>query len=211
MLSEAICWNLSNNYTIPYLIHLLDDLLVISPPDVIPAPHILTVQKHFSELGIPIAQEKSWVLLHPSSLLPLTLLGQVSLLASPSCSKHGIISLLGHLNFAMCIFPQGCPFISHLLSLASSVHTLKDPYLMHAATNLGYGQCSLNNGTAFPFSITTLFHLPSTSNCLHTQLPQSASEVVTRMLVLFPPSGEAYPSDAVSLNISSDVVRVLLA
>ncbi len=59
MLSEAVCWILSNNYAIPHLIHLLDDFLVVSPPDAIPAAHILTVQKVFSELGIPIAQEKN--------------------------------------------------------------------------------------------------------------------------------------------------------
>ncbi len=43
MLSEAICWILSNNNAIPHLIHLLDDFLIISPPDAIPAPHILKV------------------------------------------------------------------------------------------------------------------------------------------------------------------------
>ncbi len=47
MLSEAICWILSNNYAIPHLIHLLDDFLIISPPEAIPAAHILTVQKIF--------------------------------------------------------------------------------------------------------------------------------------------------------------------
>ncbi len=59
MLSEAICWILSNNYAIPHLIHLLDDFLIISPPEAIPAAHILTVQKKCSELVIPIAQEKT--------------------------------------------------------------------------------------------------------------------------------------------------------
>ncbi|RXN33950.1 proline and serine-rich 1-like protein [Labeo rohita] len=38
---------------------LADDFLVISPPDAIPAVHILTIQKVFSELGIPIAEEKT--------------------------------------------------------------------------------------------------------------------------------------------------------
>ncbi len=59
MLSEAICWILSNNYDIPYLVHLLDDFLIISPPDSIPAAHLLTTQKVFSELGIPLAQDKT--------------------------------------------------------------------------------------------------------------------------------------------------------
>ncbi|KAI2646861.1 Pro-Pol polyprotein [Labeo rohita] len=58
-LSEAICWILSNNYNIPYLIHLLDDFLIISPPDSVPAAHLLTTQKLFSELGIPLAQDKT--------------------------------------------------------------------------------------------------------------------------------------------------------
>ncbi|KAL0159404.1 hypothetical protein M9458_043129, partial [Cirrhinus mrigala] len=35
------------------------DFLIISPPDAIPAAHILTIKKVFSELGIPIAQEKT--------------------------------------------------------------------------------------------------------------------------------------------------------
>ncbi len=59
MLSEAICWILSNNYDVPYLVHLLDDFLIISPPDSIPAAHLLTTQTFFSELGIPLAQDKT--------------------------------------------------------------------------------------------------------------------------------------------------------
>ncbi len=59
MLSEAICWILSNNYDVPYLVHLLDDFLIISPPDSIPAAHLLTTQTVFSELGIPLAQDKT--------------------------------------------------------------------------------------------------------------------------------------------------------
>ena len=58
-LSEAICWILSNNYAIRYLLHLLDDFLIISPHDAIPAAQLLTVQKVFAELGIPLAQEKT--------------------------------------------------------------------------------------------------------------------------------------------------------
>lgn len=49
----------TNNYAILHFIHLLDDLLIISLPGAIPAAHILTVQKVFSKLGIPIAQEKN--------------------------------------------------------------------------------------------------------------------------------------------------------
>ena len=36
-------------------------------------------------------------------------------------SKRDLLSLLGHLNFAMCIIPQGRSFVSRLLVLAKSV------------------------------------------------------------------------------------------
>ncbi len=144
MLSEAICWILSNNYAIPHLIHLLDDFLIISPPEAIPAAHILTVQKVFSELGIPIAQEKtlgpatsieflginldsvkSQVSL-PKEKIDRIILVAANLVGSRYCRKRELLSLLGHLNFAMRIIPQGRPFISHLLVLASSAHALED-------------------------------------------------------------------------------------
>ncbi len=143
MLSEAVCWILSNNYAIPHLIHLLDDFLVVSPPDAIPAAHILTVQKVFSELGIPIAQEKTmgpatsieflginldsvkFQVSLPKEKIDRIILVSSSLIDSSRCSKRELLSLLGH--FAMRIIPQGRPFISHLLLLASSVHALEDP------------------------------------------------------------------------------------
>ncbi|XP_052428992.1 uncharacterized protein LOC127970440 [Carassius gibelio] len=144
MLSEAVCWILSNNYAIPHIIHLLDDFLVISSPKAIPAAHILTVQKVFSELGIPIAQEKTmgpattieflgiyldsakFQLSLPKEKIDRIILVSSTLLDSPCCSKRELLSLLGHLNFAMRIIPQGRPFIAHLLTLASSVHALED-------------------------------------------------------------------------------------
>ncbi|KAG1927366.1 proline-rich protein 36-like [Pimephales promelas] len=144
MLSEAVCWILSNNYAIPHLIHLLDDFLIISPPGAIPAAQILTVQKVFSELGIPIAQEKTmgpatsieflginldsvrFQASLPKEKIDRIILISSTLADSPECSKRELLSMLGHLNFAMRIIPQGRPFISHLLFLASSVHALED-------------------------------------------------------------------------------------
>lgn len=51
MLSEAIYWILSNNYAIPHIIHLLNNFLIISPPNVIPASQILAVKKFSLSLG----------------------------------------------------------------------------------------------------------------------------------------------------------------
>ncbi|KAI2647906.1 Pro-Pol polyprotein [Labeo rohita] len=143
-LSEAICWILSNNYNIPYLIHLLDDFLIVSPPDSVPAAHLLTIQKLFSELGIPLAQDKTegpstsieflginldsqkFLASLPKEKIDRTIMIASTLLTNTSCSKRELLSILGHLNFAMRIIPQGRPFISHLLSLASSAHALED-------------------------------------------------------------------------------------
>ncbi len=144
MLSEAICWILSNNYDIPYLVHLLDDFLIISPPESIPAAYLLTTQKVFSELGIPLAQDKTagpstsieflginldsqkFQASLPKEKIDRTILVASTLAANPTCSKRELLSVLGHLNFAMRIIPQGRPFISHLLTLASSTHALED-------------------------------------------------------------------------------------
>ncbi len=108
------------------------------------SPHILTVQKVFSELGIPIAQEKT---LGPTTSieflginldsvkfqvsLPKEKINRIILIATKlvnrrCCCKRELLSLLGHLNFAMRIIPQGRPFVSHLLILASSAHALED-------------------------------------------------------------------------------------
>ncbi|KAG1925038.1 proline and serine-rich protein 1-like [Pimephales promelas] len=143
-LSEAICWILSNNYAIPHLLHLLDDFLIISPHDAIPAAHLVRVQKVFAELGIPLAQEKTtgpttsieFLGINLDSVnfqasLPKEKIDRIILIAAnftdrSKCSKRELLSLLGHLNYAMRIIPQGRPFITHLLALSSSVHALED-------------------------------------------------------------------------------------
>ncbi len=65
MLSEALCWILQNNYAIPYLIHLLDDFLVISPSHFPAAKHLTIVQLVFSKLGVNSLLKKPRALLHP--------------------------------------------------------------------------------------------------------------------------------------------------
>lgn len=136
-LSEAICWILANNYSNPHLIHLLSNFLIISPPNAIPATNILTVQKAVAELGISIAQEKTWP--NPISIQFIEFLGisldsvkfalpkekidriiLVTLVESLKCSKSG------HLIFTMRIILQDHPFISHLLTLASLAQALED-------------------------------------------------------------------------------------
>ncbi|XP_067260176.1 uncharacterized protein [Chanodichthys erythropterus] len=142
MLSEALCWILQNNYAVPYLVHLLDDFLTISPNFFPPAAHLSTVQEVFSKLGVPLSPEKTsgpttsleFLGINLDSVkfqasLPKDKIDRIiaissNLLEAPQCSKRDLLSLLGHLNYAMRIVPQGRPFISHLLSLASSIQEL---------------------------------------------------------------------------------------
>ncbi len=96
----------------------------------------------FSDLGVPLSTKKTQgpsasleflgitldsELFH--ALLPTDKINHICLLISnfllaPTCSKRQLLSLLGHLNFALRIIPQGRAFISHLLSIASSVPSL---------------------------------------------------------------------------------------
>ncbi|XP_061585356.1 uncharacterized protein LOC133450379 [Cololabis saira] len=143
--SEALCWILSNNHGIPFLVHLLDDFLVITPPSSPPASGLVTLTSVFSELGVPLSAEKTEGPSTSLEFLGITLdtdlfqaslptekLNRISLLISnfllaPGCTKRQLLSLLGHLNFAMRIIPQGRAFISHLLSIASAVPSLLSP------------------------------------------------------------------------------------
>ena len=58
-LSEALCWILYNNYRLPFILHLLDDFLVIDFPNGQPERSIDTVKHVFAKLGVPLSIEKN--------------------------------------------------------------------------------------------------------------------------------------------------------
>ncbi len=141
-LSEVLCWILQNNYAVPYLVHLLDDFLTITPNNFPPAIHLAKVQEVSSKLGVLLSPEKTS---GPTTFLEFLgikldsvkfqasltkdkidriIAMSSNLLKAPQCSKRCLLSLLGHLNYAMHTIPQERPFISHLISLASSVPEL---------------------------------------------------------------------------------------
>nr|DAA01994.1 TPA_exp: polyprotein [Danio rerio] len=144
MLSEAICWILSNNYGIAHILHLLDDFLIISPPSNPATEHLTITKTVFDNLGIPLAEEKTsgpgtsleflGIKLDSNKFqasLPKEKIDRIIALSSiflenQNCSKRELLSILGHLNFAMRIIPQGRPFVTHLLQLAASVPGLDD-------------------------------------------------------------------------------------
>lgn len=114
MLSEAICWILSNNYAIPRLIHLLDDFLIISSPDSVPVAHLATVQQVFAKLGVPLAQDKTagpsmcieflgitldskqFQASLPREKIDRMILIISSLVNDLHCTKRELLSILGH-------------------------------------------------------------------------------------------------------------------
>ncbi|XP_078143999.1 uncharacterized protein LOC144542156 [Centroberyx gerrardi] len=117
-LSEALCWILTNNHRLPYILHLLDDFLVVTPPASPPHLALTTLTKVFSELGVPLSEEKTsgpstsieflGITLDSISFqasLPSEKIQRITLLLSnyllaDRCTKRQLLALLGHLNYA---------------------------------------------------------------------------------------------------------------
>ncbi|XP_041922810.1 uncharacterized protein LOC121686960 [Alosa sapidissima] len=142
-LSEALCWILLNVYKLPFVLHLLDDFLLIDFPSA-KTSVLDTLRQTFSTIGVPLSEEKTvgpltsleflGIMLDSVKMqasLPEEKLLRIraitaSFVSSSAVSKRELLSLLGHLNFAMRIIPQGRSFISRLLNLAHSVEKLSD-------------------------------------------------------------------------------------
>ncbi|XP_067088810.1 uncharacterized protein [Osmerus mordax] len=143
-LAEALCWVLLNVHRLPFVLHLLDDFLVVDFPSSPPARCISVVKGTFEHLGVPLSEEKTQGPLTSIEFMGVqldSLLMRASLLAeklerlravlaaaaaSVSLTKRDLLSLLGHLNFAMRIIPHGRSFVSRLLVMAKSVPALHD-------------------------------------------------------------------------------------
>ncbi|XP_035997645.1 uncharacterized protein LOC118564320 [Fundulus heteroclitus] len=143
-ISEALCWILLNVTKLPCVLHLLDDFLLIDPPSTRPIESLPKLKTLFTRLGVPLSEEKT---IGPATKIEFLgiILDSVAMMASlptdklsrireisqsystaSAVSKRQLLSLLGHLNFAMRIIPQGRSFISRLLDLANSVSSLLD-------------------------------------------------------------------------------------
>ncbi|KAI2646043.1 enzymatic polyprotein [Labeo rohita] len=143
-LSEALCWILINNHKLPYVLHLLDDFLIITPPSTPSSLGLSTLVQVFNELGVPLSKEKTLGPCTSIEFLGITLdsisfqvslpsekVQRISLLLSnyllvDRCTKQQLLALLGHLNYAIRIIPQGKSFLSHLLSKVTTIPSLHD-------------------------------------------------------------------------------------
>ena len=131
--SEALCWILLNRVRVPALLHLLHNFLLVDPPNdasgssLFPFP----TRRHSGRplagfLGIMLDTVGMKAFLPAEKLKRACSLARSSVASSVVTSRQ-LLSLLGYLNFAMRIIPQGRSFISRLLVLASSVSGLQDP------------------------------------------------------------------------------------
>ncbi|XP_065145726.1 uncharacterized protein [Paramisgurnus dabryanus] len=153
-LSEALCWILTNNHKLPYVLHLLDDFLIITPTSSPPHSGLSTLVKVFSEIGVPLSKEKTLgpctsieflgITLDSISFqasLPLEKIQRIALLLSnyilaDRCTKQQLLALLGHLNYAIRIIPQGKSFVSNLLAKAATIPSLHDKTTLDEACKM---------------------------------------------------------------------------
>lgn len=143
-LSEALCWILYNTFKLPFVLHLLDDFLTIDYASSPPARGITTIRKVFNTLGVPLSEEKTvgpvtrieflGIMLDSELMqaaLPLEKLLRTreiikGTVEAPAVSKRALLSLLGHLNFAMRIIPHGRSFVSRLIDMSKTKKDLSD-------------------------------------------------------------------------------------
>jgi hypothetical protein len=141
--TKALHWILTNNYSIPNLIHYLEDYLILD------RPHMVTCRRHVDVflstcqcLGIPVAHDK---LEGPSTILTflgLELDSVAQEIRLPSdklqsllrqlrdwpnarkTTKRKLLSLIGSLSFAAKAAPAGKLFHRRLITLSTKVHEL---------------------------------------------------------------------------------------
>lgn len=85
------------------------------------------------------------------------------------CTKHQLLSLLNHLNYAIRIIPQGCSFLSHLWSQIATVPSLHGYIVLDdtCKTELRRWHHSFSSWNGISFSMMT-------SSCTPTQRPTTA-------------------------------------
>ncbi|XP_063301331.1 uncharacterized protein LOC134609442, partial [Pelobates fuscus] len=127
--AESLCWLLLNITRCHSVIHYLDDFLLIEPGSTSPTS-IKSTTALFATLGVPLSPAKT---IGPTTKLTFLgieldsinlkaslphdkltrLRGEIDLfLRNDVCTRKELQSLLGSLNFAMRIIPQGRSFIS---------------------------------------------------------------------------------------------------
>ncbi|XP_040181179.1 uncharacterized protein LOC120914567, partial [Rana temporaria] len=130
--AQALTWILSHQAHCHSVIHYLDDFLLIEQPGTSPTD-LDKLRVVFNNLNVPLAEHKVEGPAHSITFLGINLDTQAMQASLPldkltriratihdftqsqGCTRRQLQSLLGMMNFAMRIIPQGRSFISRLL------------------------------------------------------------------------------------------------
>ncbi|XP_077319473.1 uncharacterized protein LOC143941699 [Lithobates pipiens] len=136
--AQCLSWILSHHASCQKVIHYLDDFLLIEEPGESPVD-LNSLREVFAKLNVPIAEKKVegpaqrltflGIILDTQTMqasLPLDKLTRIrevihTFTITQGCTKRQLQSLLGMLNFAVRIIPQGRSFVSRLLVFLSQV------------------------------------------------------------------------------------------
>ena len=140
--ADLLWWILINVGGICWLIHYLDDFLICAPTRELCLNDMETMQAMFSELGVPLASDKTEgptpvltflgieidtrqriVRLPPDKLMELSQLLQ-SWVGRKKCTKRELLSLIGSLSFASKVVKPGRIFLRRLIDLSTRVTRL---------------------------------------------------------------------------------------
>jgi hypothetical protein len=144
LLSQAICYIAEKNYSIPHILHLLDDFWTADSPHDVPERTMAVLTHIFNKLKVPTVPEKtagpSPVLEFLGTILDSELMearlpaNKVKRLREiltkfttlSTCTKQELLSLIGHLSYASRVIVPGRSFLSSLILLSTTVHGLYD-------------------------------------------------------------------------------------
>ena len=181
-LSQAVCWIACNKYGVQTMFHMLDDFLTVDKPDICTGERTRAILSLiFNRLRIPLAPHKCigpttcleclGIILDSEEMvakLPTDKVMRIiqfieHMLNKSKCTKHQLLQLLGHLNFASRVILPGRSFVSYLISLSSSVKNLRDMVYLdaHCREDLQMWYKFLNNWNGISLFYDTHFTVSS--------------------------------------------------
>ena len=140
--ADLLLWILIYIGAIPFIVHYLDDFFLCATSSDQCQAHMDTMRSLFSELGVPLAEDKTVGpsqcitylgieidSLHQTIRLPQDKFQELAALlrgwqGKKKCTKRELLSLIGSLSFAAKVVKPGRMFMRRLISLSTSVSQL---------------------------------------------------------------------------------------
>ena len=135
----GIAWITKHKYGIKHILHLLDDLLTLDPPDGEATRAMASMTLILNKLGLEYSLPKTvgpttsieylGIFLDTQAMechLPEDkLLGTSTMVKESKCTQNGLLSLSSHLDFVAGVVQPGRTFIFRLFHVAYSVTRLR--------------------------------------------------------------------------------------